>query len=377
MKIKKRFFIMLIGIFLIFNFNNVSAYLGLTPALIEVDFKPGFKFFSGFSVLGAEANQKLKVYASGDFAEYVKFDKTELTGSESFTAYVELPEKAEKPGKNRLYIKVLEVKEEGSGIGTRLEIGALILIKVPYPGKYAEIKSFSVNNANSKEPVSFSIEVESLGTEDIVTDASVEVYSDNKLIDEINFPVKIIKKQTSETFTKINEKGYESGVYNATAIVNYENVIKAEKIFKIGTLFVDVINWSSQFLKGKINPFNIEIESKWNNDIENVYAEVNVTRDGKLADYFKTPSVKLNRWEKAILKGFFNAEELETGKYKADIKIFYEGEITEKNVNIEIINEKTQFIKIIAIIIGIVLAIVIIIYFALRRRKNEKKQRKS
>lgn len=377
MIIKKEVLLFVFTIFVILNCYNARAALGMMPALIETDFEPGLKFSVNFQVSGADANQELKVYAIGDLAEYVTFDKTELKGQESFTAYVDLPGNVDKPGKNRLYIRVAEVADAEAGIGTRIEIGALILIKVPYPGQYAEIKSFNVYDVNSEEPVNFNAGVESLGHEEIVVSARVKVENEERLINDIFLGTKTIKNQTSESFEKIVKEGYKSGLYNATLIVDYGKVINQTIPFKVGKLFVDIINYSSKFKQGKINEFNIEIESKWNSNLQNVYAEVNVTKDGKQVDYFKTPSVYLEKWTKANLKGFFNAENLETGNYNAKITLFYENEKTEKTANIKVIvpEQRILIIKIIIISVVIILIIIVIITYFYFRKKGKKSEK--
>ena len=49
------------------------------------------------------------------------------------------------------------------------------------------------------------------------------------------------------------------------------------------------------------------MESKWNTEISDIYAEVNITKDDVFVDYFKTPSIYLAPWTQAELSGFFNA----------------------------------------------------------------------
>ncbi len=382
MESKKRLVLLFLLMSMLFHFNSVDAALGLTPALVETDFEPNLKFLINFNVLSVSPEQKLRVYADGDVSQYVKFDKTELTGSESFTAYVSLPDKIEKPGKNRLYIRAQEVVSDKSGIATRVEVGALIIVKVPYPGKYAEIKSFNADDANENEPVNFAIEVENLGEENITASAEVKVYSGENFIESFSLGSKEIGTKTSDIFEKKVEKGYKSGVYNASAIVSYERTIMAGKIFRIGNLFVNLSNWSSDFLKGKINEFNVEIESRWNNDIKNVYAEVNVTKNEVQMDYFKTPSVELKKWEKKVLKGFFNCEDLEAGKYKANIILFYEDKKSENIVELTVSNPPLLASLsggiLIAIVSGVfvfLLLVIAIVYLFLKRNKNGKKKK--
>jgi len=381
MEIKRVVILVFCAVFLILNSKNISASsLGLTPAIIDQNFEPNGKFLASFSVLGASEDQKLSVFAEGDFSEYVTFDKTNFTGLNTFTAYIDLPAQTTKYGKNKLYIKVREVFDiDEGGIGTKLEIGALIIIRVPYPGKYAEIRSFEINSVNENESVIFISKVENMGSQDIIANVSVDIFSEEQLIESIFLGSKEIKFRGTKTFAGAT-KGYRAGVYNATAIVDYGGAVKYKynKQFKVGGLFVDIINWTSEIIQGKISEFEIEIESKWNNDIENVYAGVNISKKGGFGDFFKTPSVKLGRWETSKLAGFVNAEKLEPGEYEANITLFYEGKTTEKIVNVEIVKGElnTTIIKyVVFAVIGVlvILIIITIIVVLLMKIKKLKK----
>jgi hypothetical protein len=267
MIIKKRIlFFMLFGIFIIFNSSGIFARtLGITPAFLDTGFVPSGKFLVNFQVLGAEPDQNLSVYADGDFAEYVHFDKDSFIGSQGFTAYIDLPEVAKKPGKNNLFIRVVE-RESGKsgGVSAKLSVGVLIRIKVPYPGQYAEINSFDVNDANYGEQINLALTVDSLGNQSIFARPNIEISSQKKIIDNILFQEKEIPNQTLWTFEKTLEGKYEPGDYTATAIVKYGETlnpvsINSTKKFRIGTLFVDIVNWSTEFNNTKINDFQVFI----------------------------------------------------------------------------------------------------------------------
>lgn len=383
METKKRI-LLIISLILIGLLNYQGIYasgLGISPAVTKLKFQPGFNFSINFQVFQALPNQSLSVSAGGDFAEYVHFDKTNLTGPEGFTAYVNLPETADKPGKNSLYINVGEVLDPKSGLASRLGIGSLISIRVPYPGKYAEIRSFSVDDVNEGEPVKFYVSVESLGKEAVSVEGNLEIYYNNNT-DKFNLGSKYIEPDGTGVFEKILDKNYyKAGTYNATAFVSYEGkVINESRTFKVGNLFVDIINWSSEFNQSRINPFFILIESKWNGDIKNVYAEVNISKDGKEVDFFKTPSIELKKWEKAELKGFFNAENINVGDYKAKIVLIYDDKTSEKTVDIKVVPAapETNKILIIILIVSVIIIVIfvslmIITYLSLKRRKKKKK----
>lgn len=377
MEIKKVVLLIFCAVFLILNSKNIYASsLGLTPAIIDQNFEPNGKFLVSFNVLGASEDQKLFVFADGDFSEYVTFDKTNFTGGTPFTAYVDLPAQTNKYGKNKLYIKVKEIFEAEEGIGTKLEIGALIIIRVPYPGKYAEIRSLEITTTNENESVIFISKVENMGSQDITANVSVDIFSEEQFIESISLGSKEIKPRETKSFAGAT-KGYKSGVYNATATLDYGGAVKAEnkKQFKVGGLIVDIINWTSEIIQGKISEFGIEIESKWNNDIENVYAEINISKKGGLSDFFKTPSVKLGKWEKTKLKGFVNAENLDSGKYEANITLFYEGKTTEKIVNVEIVSSElnAMIIKyVVFAVIGVLILVVFVIIILIKINKLKK-----
>jgi len=379
MELKKVVLLIFCTFFLILNSNNIHASsLGLTPAIIEQDFESNGKFLVTFSVLGASEDQNLFVFAEGDFSEYVTFDKTNFTGGTTFTAYMDLPAQTIKYGKNKLYIKVKEIFEADVGIGTKLEIGALIIIRVPYPGKYAEIRSFEVNEVNENESVIFISKIENMGSQSITANVSVDIFSQEQMIESIFLGSKEIKPRETKSFAGAT-KGYSAGVYNATAILDYGGAVKDknEKQFRVGGLFVDIINWTSKIIQGKISEFEIEIESKWNNDIENVYTEVSISKEGGFSDVFKTPSIKLGRWERAKLKGFVNAENLEAGEYEAKIILFYEGKTTEKIVNVEIVSGElnTMIIKYAIIAVIVVLILVVIFVIIILKKINKSKKR--
>jgi len=378
MGIKKVVFLIFCAVFLILNSKTLYASsLGLTPAIIEQNFEPNGKFLVTFKVLGASENQDLFVFAEGDFSEYVSFDKTNFTGGNSFTAYIDLPTQTIKYGKNKLFIKVKEVFDiDVRGIGTKLEIGALIIIKVPYPGKYAEINSFEITATNENESVIFISKIENMGNQDLNASVSVDVFSEEELIESIFIGSKQLKPRDIKTFAGA-AKGYKAGVYDAIAIVDFGEDIKNEnkKQFKVGGLIVKIINWTSEIIQGKINEFEIEIESEWNNDIENVYAEVNISKKNGFSNVFKTPSVKLGRWETTKLEGFVNAENLDSGKYQANITLFYEGETTEKIVNVNIIRGElnTAVIKYVVFAgIGVLILIVFIVIILIKLKKSKK-----
>jgi len=359
--------------------KNAEAAIGLTPALVEIDFSPGYKFSIDFAVLDVDPHQGVEMYAKGDFAEYVTLSRNESMGGGGFTAYVDLPNEATKPGKNRLYIGAREKKEAAGGIGVRVGVEALIRISVPYPGKYAEI-SLTGGNVNEGEPVNFAVSVDNLGTESLYASPMIEIYSGNERINTLTSGSRLLLTKAKETFEMpLETKTMKPGPYNATVILDYGGgVARLAREFKIGSLFVNITNYTSTFEKGKINKFFIEIESQWNSKIDNIYVGVNVTSGNNSIDYFKTPSVSLEPWTKVITEGFFNAENAKENGYNVNITLFYNDKTTSKQAEINAIKEKGMtFILILALIIAVsVIVIILIIIFWWKHAKKKKKAKK-
>ncbi|MBU3913737.1 MAG: hypothetical protein KKE50_06620, partial [Nanoarchaeota archaeon] len=273
------------------------------------------------------------------------------------------------------YIRVEEVNDNSGGVGTRIVIGALIAIYVPYPGKYAEI-SLTTKDVNEGESVPVTLEVSNLGKEDIFVNPVLEIYNyDNTKIDLMNLGLRSARTQAKEKFeTQINTKNYQPGVYTAFASVDYggSETARANSTFRIGTLSVAVVNWTSMFKKGKISKFDIEIESLWNSKINSVYASVNISRDGNMLDYFKTSPSTLEMWQKSTITGYLNAEGADEGSYDANITLYYEDRTSSRDVEI-IVYKESNFTIIIIVSVAIAVAISAGIFFILRWKKKHDK----
>lgn len=369
---KKEIIVLFITFAFLLNLQLVLC-LGISPAVQYVDFKPGLELEYSFNVY-AEPEQTIELYSEGEFSDLVKFNKEELPGGGTFNAKIKLPQEIEIPGKHILLIGAREkIDEEIGAIGTSVIVRVPIVIRVPYPGKYAEI-SLSVNNANVGEPVRFEVSVASMGKEPIMAATKIDIYSGKKKIETLDLGAKFIENQESYKFIKIlNTSNYNPGDYNATAIVDYQYAIaKTSSVFRIGQLFVNMTNYTNKIIKGGIKPFEIDVESFWNDPIENVYGEVYVIKDNIKVIDFLTPSVNLVGWEKKTLKGYIDTEVLELGEYDLNISINYNGKETmnKGKLTIKMIQKYKTYYMICGFLIG--LAILIALYFIFIKKTSKK-----
>jgi len=118
--------------------NFVSA-IRISPPKTEGNFRPNWETQVVYEISN-DLGRDIEVYARGDLADYITFDKTIISNTDKIIATLKLPEDFEIPGPKKTYVGAREVidDEVGGTFGVAAGIEALILIHVPYPGKYIE-----------------------------------------------------------------------------------------------------------------------------------------------------------------------------------------------------------------------------------------------
>jgi len=360
-------------VFLIFIFFSLQFVLslGISPGKQSVDFSPNLELEYTFRVLTGPT-QEVELYALGDLAEFVEFDKKGFVGGGNFNVKIKLPSQIEKPGDHILLIGVREKVDDEGDIGGSVAVQSPIVISVPYPGKYAEI-SFDVSNVNVGEEINLEVYVESKGKEPIDTSTTVEVYDfEGKKIKNLNLGSFVINNQESYVFEG-NTNIDNPGSYKAIAIVNYQaGIARAESNFRVGYLFVNITSYTSKVIKKGIQPFIIGIENLWNDPLDNVFAEVYISKNGENVTDFLTPSSSLFKWEKKSLIGYLDTEKLDIGEYDSKIVLKY-GNLTDVDDltivegKLKVVKEKNYLIYILVFVAALI--ILIFIYFKFRKKK--------
>ena len=352
--------------------QGVYAIVGVSPPLYEIDFQPNLEQTFYFRFIFDEGVET-EVYVEGDLAQYVELDKDSLIGGGEVTAVLKLPSEVEVPGTHILFIGAKQISKKGQGFGIVGDARGTIKVKVPYPGKYAQI-SFTSENVNLGEPIALTINVNNLGKENIDARARIRIFeSEGKFVEEIDLGSKYIETTKSDVFsTLLDTTNYKAGDYNATAIVEYsEKTAEALSIFRLGKLYVGMTNYTKEFDRNKINRIEIQTESFWNELIGDLYAEV------KILNYdisTTTPSMIIKPWTTSQLTGFFDTTEIKEEVFQANITLHYEGQITSEIVDLRfkkqgfLASVSTTQIIIVAAAIVILLLVIIVIILLKRRR---------
>jgi hypothetical protein len=156
--------------------------------------------------------------------------------------------------------------------------------------------------------------------------------------------------KTSALTAEWDSKGNPSGRYTAAAIVSYDaGVVMQNGSFRIGDYFIEIYNYTKMVEKGKISPFEVNIESMWNDPIPNVYATI-LIRNSTDEFQLKTISQNLAGWGKSTLIAYWDATSMAKGNYSVDIDAFYSNDSSSLSGNVEVyelglVKEKSQFLS--------------------------------
>lgn len=380
MGLKKEVLIFAAFSFLLFFLGNVYA-LGISPAFKEFNFKSGLKETVTFDVI-APPDFEVETFVEGDLAQYVELDKNSVMGGEKFTAKISLPESIENPGLNRIGIGIAQKidPELASGfIGTRIVIISQIDIYVPYPGRYLEI-DLQGHDVNIGEPVNFLLDIESEGKEDVNITPRIDIFSKEGMIESLEFKDRVIASQEKITLKKmLDTSKYNPGVYKAIAVVDYGIPAIDEFNFRIGSLNIDIINYTSVFPVGGLHKFEVLFESSWNDKIDGAYAEIKIMNNSKVLETIKTSSTDLTPWQRESVAGYFDTSNFTKTFYDANITAVYygkeQGKSSSKIVKIQFIGEKSLLVWYIIGGAGAVLFVLTLFFSKFKKIKHAKKRK--
>lgn len=371
--------IVMIFFIFIFFLGFASATLGISPANQEIDFISGQKVVLTYKAITDDPNESISLNVSGDFEKYTQLSTYQVTGEHYFTLTINMPDSFDKPGISRLAVIVSEQPQGGaSALGTQIRISGTLRIRVPYKGKYASA-FLTVANGNVNENIPVKLQVINYGTETTAVNGVLNVYNnENKLLRTLNFEPVVLEPREDKVYNEMfSSEGFVPGDHLAIATVDYgKGKTTVNQTFRVGSLFVNVTNFTTRVQKQGIQKFYVDIENLWNAGIGGVYADV-VAVKGQENATFKTNPDDIAPWEKKRLEGFIETTGLSNGVYDTEITLHYSGETTVVHGSVEIytpVNHTTALL-----LVGgaaLVLLIVIVIYFIRRKKGTEKGKKK-
>ena len=138
-----------IVLFLLVITPNVLA-LGITPGRTTINFEPNLHKEVDITIINDEhKDMNVMLRVEGELSEVITLNRVLLNfnadeDSKTFTYKIDLLKTIEKPGTHEVKIIAMELpkdfEKEGGYVGATVAVVTQLHIKVPYPGKYAEIK---------------------------------------------------------------------------------------------------------------------------------------------------------------------------------------------------------------------------------------------
>lgn len=318
----------------------VSAY-GIAPSRELIPFDTNEHTFSVRIINSESKDATIAVYLSGELKDYATLDKNivKLTKDQSeyvVTYTVKLPDNLT-PGQRSLDVLFVELPKDYQSDTNEVKAGIVtihqLLVDVPYPGTYAD-GTLYVSNAQKGEPIIFTTALVNKGKEDITADVDIVIKGPtNEELKRFKLGQAKIPAGTEGKIEGSIPNTFNPGEYAAEAIVNYNGETAVlQKTFYSGDMFIDVTSVNSDsFRIGAVAKFNITIENKWNQPIDNVYADVTVLDDkGNGISTYKSGTVTIKPLGTQEIMAYWDTKDSPVGNYDLKIILNYASMTTER-----------------------------------------------
>jgi len=357
--------------------------LGISPAsktiVMDKD-QASEQQFVYYIINNEHKNARLKVYATGELAEWIRFDRDTIDISENeeikeFKWRMKLPklEYGKHEGKIVVEEMLQQIAVNGTNVYAKLKLVSKISVVVPYPEKYVDV-SLDVYEKNGKLNVAANIT--NLGMEEINSlKLTYNIFSptDEKPLKSIATEKKSLDvSHTIQFLNTIDVSDFKPGEYSIVASVDYDGyILEVGKDFAVGNAIIEIYDYTKYFVEGKINKFEIEAKSNWNKKIKNVYSKVLIHKDGKILDELRTSLYDFMPYEKQVMSTYWNVD-VPKGSYSANISLIYMNKSTEKQGQIYVVGkEKFLLVKWLPAIVAFFVLLLVFVLILLKKSKRK------
>ncbi len=333
-------------VLLIFMFLAIIPFalsVGVSPPSIDYVFQPNLSGDAHFYFRNnLDKDTTIIGHIGGELAAYANItSQNAILLKPQERGYVDLvfalPDSIGSPGLHSFSVIATEAEGSGGTVGAKGEVVVPVRFFVQYPGKMLGLK-LNAEDAGVGGDVNLKLTVSNLGTEAVENaSATIDILKGTEKIGSVSvdsISAGIMENKVVET--KWNTGNAEQGIYLANAALDYgAGKAFANDTFRIGTFDLDVINYTKKAASRSVSKFLIEVESKWNQDIDNIFADAKVMRNGSVLTTFSAATPLLKAWEKKNLSGFLDAASLENGVYdlQIDLRFSSGGSTKTKTVN--------------------------------------------
>lgn len=325
--------------------STVNA-LGIAPSRKVIDYDTESHTYTARIMNNELKDMKVLLYAQGELGEYVTLPQStyyikSIEPEKEFSYTIKLPSGLS-PGTKNLSIVIIEVplnldvpENSQTMIISTVSVTHQLRVNVPYPGKFAE-GTLYISEANVDETVTFTANIVSRGT-DAIANVNGELVIKGPTNEEIaRIKSNIVDRIASQQSEKLVANWLASvnpGVYYAEFIINYDDKqFVLRKTFIVGNFLLDIQNIKvNNFRLGGIAKFDVELLSKWNQPIQNVYGELQIMdTQGNVLSSFKTLPIELRQLTTSTISGYWDTKDVKIGNYDVKVSVYYDAKTSEK-----------------------------------------------
>ncbi|MBR9692166.1 hypothetical protein GOV06_05275 [Candidatus Woesearchaeota archaeon] len=379
----RNFYLLIVYCMLILSSALSASAIGIGPPRIKIDFEPNLEIDIEYFVVNTiQSPVNVDMYVKGDLKEYIAFDKTSFKlnpgKTQVIVVHLALPEKIDRPGTNDIRIGALEspIGADGAMVAAKAGVESQLYIEVPYEGKYLSA-NIAVESVRVGETAELIIGISNLGKEDISSvSAVIDIYdSDDKKIDTVSADKKELKAgETSELKAQWDTKDAKPGTYQAAALIDYDgNEKEIRTSFNVGDVLIEIVALkTNEFSPGEIAKFILDVESKWNEKITDIYAVIEIYENGRVIGSAESKKIDISAWGKEQIEIFWDSTGIGFGEYKVKTILHYKDKTSEKSFDIEV--KKKGNLWIIVLIGAVILLIAYLAWSKWGRKSKEKEQ---
>ncbi len=329
---------MIVWILVLLMVIQIATALGIRPArtTIAVDDYNEDNIKMDGKLWVVNNNQReftVNIYVDGELADFVKLKNNMTTlnfrpEDEAKEVGFEINFKKDKipPGTSTANI-VIEERFEGASpntVSSKLILKHKITIIGPYPDLYLEGALNFHENGNEIELVA---EVKNLGKQDIKKVQTIFYINDKEQKQhELETETASLKTKESTllTTTIAKDNFNDAGQYEVSAVTKYDDqTLELYKTLLIGKPEVEITYFDKYLIAYKVNQYTLDLLNKWNQQIRNVYVEVEVVKDGNKIDSFRTRSVDIEAEMIQRVSDYLDAKDKGPGKYTFEMTVYF------------------------------------------------------
>jgi hypothetical protein len=386
LSIFKPILISVILILIILSLSINTEALGVRPAKTNLIFQPGETKYIELKIVNTDAKDfEVEISLEGELAKYVKLKKEKIKFKadeeiKHITKIIKMPSilppgtitgdllitELIKTGETpKVYFGddeiITQTEETESTVIARVSIKHKIIVEVPRQEKYVEV---TLDYREQNEDIDMITEVKNLGLQDVKTlKTELAVYEQDRRVAKFDSkPEELKSLDIKKFYSKLSKAKAYQGIYDLKSTINYDNKeIEITRQMILGTPNIKILHFDKFFKENTINNFNIDLENTWNQKIENIYADIELTQNGKhIIEPTRTTSIDISKRAKTSLKSFIDLTNINKGEYTSKVTVTYKNKTTEKTQQINILTEK-EYNKQVRPISKIIIAILILL----------------